>query len=382
MKIIHITPSYKPAFIYGGTISSIAQLCEAQQKAGQTIEVFTTTANGKEELCVETSRPTQVEGVKVTYFRRITKDHTHFSPALLWHIYRVAVKRPLETIIHIHSWWNLTSLLSCLIAKYKNIPVVLSPRGMLTPYSFSNRNGILKSILHCSIGKTLIAYSAIHATSEKERQDILTISKQLNITVIPNLMQPLPPDFELVTEDTAQSPVFKLLFFSRIEEKKGLEILFHALSLLQFPWTLTIAGTGKPRYEERLKKMTETLGIYSKIEWAGRVEDTHKYKVLQENDLLVLFSYNENFANAVGESLTVGTPVAISCHVGLASFVNKHNLGWVSELNPNQISDVLAQAHNERAKRTQIRKIAPAIISQHFRAGLIPQYSSMYHFSL
>jgi len=381
MTIIHITPSYKPAFIYGGTISSIAQLCEAQQRSGQTIEVLTTTANGKEELWVETSRPTQSDGVKVTYFRRITKDHTHLSPALLGYLHQLVAKRPSDTIIHIHSWWNLTSLLSCLIAKLKNIPVILSPRGMLTPYSFSNRHGILKSFIHFSIGKTLLPYCSIHATSEKERQDILTINKQLNITVIPNLMTPLPPNFELVTEDTAQSPVFKLLFFSRIEEKKGLELLFDALSACNFPWTLTIAGTGKPRYEERLKKMAEMLGIFSKIKWVGRIGDTHKYNVLQENDLLVLFSYNENFANAVGESLTVGTPVAISSHVGLAPFVSKHNLGWVADLNPDQISTIIKQAYHEQEKRTRIRNNAPAIISQHFREGLIPQYSSMYHFS-
>ena len=85
MKILHITASYKPAFIYGGPIYSVGALCEAllksqeqgtrnqeveshklkvesQKLTGESgkmenrgeddieVNVYTTLANGKEEL--------------------------------------------------------------------------------------------------------------------------------------------------------------------------------------------------------------------------------------------------------------------------------------------------------------------------------------------
>lgn len=63
MKILHITASYKPSFIYGGPIYSVAALCEAWVKSEvrslksesthpllYNVEVITTLANGKEEL--------------------------------------------------------------------------------------------------------------------------------------------------------------------------------------------------------------------------------------------------------------------------------------------------------------------------------------------
>jgi glycosyltransferase involved in cell wall biosynthesis len=105
--------------------------------------------------------------------------------------------------------------------------------------------------------------------------------------------------------------------------------------------------------------------------------------VIAKNDLLVLFSYNENFANVIAESLTMGTPVAISKEVGLAPFILKHDLGWVSELNPESIAATLNQAFKDTAKRKKINQVAPALIRAHFSSkGIIEQYLNLYKHSL
>jgi hypothetical protein len=77
LKILNVIAAYKPAVIYGGPTMSVAMLCEELSKAGTSTEVFTTTANGTGELPVKVNKPTVVDGVTVTYFKRITKDHTH-----------------------------------------------------------------------------------------------------------------------------------------------------------------------------------------------------------------------------------------------------------------------------------------------------------------
>jgi tRNA A37 N6-isopentenylltransferase MiaA len=112
---------------------SVAMLCEALVNADISAEVFATTANGAVELPVEAGKAVMIDGVTVTYFKRITKDHTHFSPALV----KALWKRVKEfDVVHIHAWWNLVSVLSCMVALIKGIPVVLSPRGTLSDYSF------------------------------------------------------------------------------------------------------------------------------------------------------------------------------------------------------------------------------------------------------
>ena len=103
-----IRDSYKPAYIYGGPTMSVAKLCEALTKTNVAIEVLTTTANGKIELNVKSGEQTEVDGVKVSYFRRLTKDHTHFSPALLLALRKKITEQKIQTevqkpelIIHI-----------------------------------------------------------------------------------------------------------------------------------------------------------------------------------------------------------------------------------------------------------------------------------------
>lgn len=381
MKIIQITASYKPAYIYGGPIQSVAKLCEAindKRVAADSfdLKVLTTTANGTKELDITTDQPILVDGVNVTYFKRLTKDHSHFSPGLLLKLKRTLRTPDAKHIIHIHAWWNLVSVLSCWMAKWYKIPVLLSPRGMLTSYTQNNRNSFSKKMLHRLIGKKLLQYCDIHATSEQEKRDILKLIKPKSITVIPNLVNVGHSAWHIAEE---QSLVFKLIFLSRIEEKKGLELLFEALSLLDLNWELTIAGSGKDEYISNLKLKAERLSIDKNIHWVGQVTDEKKYELMAKHDILVLTSFNENFANVVIESLSVGTPVLVSDQVGLSDYVLEQQLGWVCQLETNHIKKMILNAFHNQDVRENIRQAAPQIIRRDFNdQTLATRYLELY----
>ncbi|WP_316797793.1 XrtY-associated glycosyltransferase XYAG1 [Pedobacter frigidisoli] len=405
MKIIQITASYKPAYIYGGPIQSVGKLCEALnrfaiissenpgdelQAQGKecklNIEVLTTTANGGEELDVQTEHPILVDGVQVTYFKRWTKDHSHFSPGLLSHLRNeiLRYKHNDKPIIHIHAWWNLVSVLSCFIAKWYKVPIVLSPRGMLTAYSQNNRNSFSKKLLHTLIGKRLLKHCHIHATSEQEKKDIERIVSPQSITVIPNLVgfeyQESGSMYqEAVSAYQEREVPFRLIFLSRIEEKKGLELLFDALAQLEINWQLTIAGLGNDEYVKRLKDKAESLQVNTRINWIGQVNNDEKYRLMAQHDLLILTSYNENFANVVIESLSVGTPVLISDQVGLSDYVKEKDFGWVTVLNKDNISKEIIRAADDRPKRNRIRESGPARIRMDYSDEvLVERYVEMY----
>lgn len=376
IKILQISAAYKPAFIYGGPTMSVAKLCEALVLAGVDIAVLTTTANGQTELPVKPNEIQHVNGVAVTYYKRLTKDHTHYAPALLKGL-RNQLKQHNNSIVHIHAWWNLVSLLSCRLAKGKNVPVVLSPRGMLTVYTLSNRNAGPKSIIHRLIGKKLLQYCHVHVTSEKEKQDILQFIKPKSITVIPNLVE--LGNFAPQEHHDVQSNTFNLLFLSRIEEKKGLEFLFKALAELGIDWKLTLAGSGNEAYIKDLKILAQQLTIASKINWIGQVKPEDKFELLAQHDLTALTSYNENFANVVVESLSVGTPVLLSDQVGLADYVQEKKLGWVSNLTVASIKENLLIAFMAKEDRLRIRQIAPQQVKEDFNPSfLVQKYISLY----
>jgi glycosyltransferase involved in cell wall biosynthesis len=381
IKLLQITAAYKPAYIYGGPTMSVAKLCESLAYSGVDIEVLTTTANGKEELLVPQNEKQTIDGVNVTYFERLTKDHTHFSPKLLWALrskIKEAKKLNLLLVIHIHAWWNLVSILSCNLAKWYNIPIILSPRGMLTNYTLGNRNTGFKAIIHSILGKKLLEYCHIHATSEKEKQDIIQLIKPKSITIIHNLVR-LPAENINLNIRSSEQHSFNLLYLSRIEEKKGLELLFEVLKELKINWKLTIAGSGDELYIMSLKELVQRLNMENRIEWIGQVDNSVKFDKLAENDLLILTSYNENFANVVIESLGVGTPVLISNQVGLANYVSENEFGWVAKLTVESITDQILNAFNHTTKRDKIRKEAPKIIRADFNSGsLVKKYITLY----
>jgi len=351
---------------------SVSMLSEELVKAGVKVTVFATTANGREELPVLTDRITDVEGVPVIYFKRITKDHSHFSPALLKSLRKQAAD---FDIVHIHAWWNLVSVLSCWIALRKNVPVILSPRGTLSPYSFSHKSIGIKWLVH-KLSVSLLNRCHIHTTSVRETEAVDQLIQPKSITDIPNFVK-LPPR----RAGAASRPdhILKLLFFSRIEEKKGLDLLLNALNDVTVPYHLTIAGDGDEKYIDSLKKLIGVNNLEQQVSWAG-FHTENKFEFIGEHDLFILPSYDENFGNAVIESLSVGTAVLISREVGLAAYIKQKRLGWLCETSAVSVASAINAIGDKcRKELDRIRKDAPGIIYEDFNGDdLVKKYIAMY----
>ena len=372
MKILQINASYKPAFIYGGPTMSVSILAEQLAKAGVWVNVVTTTANGVNELPVELNTPVIVDGVKTIYFKRITKDHTHLSPSLLAYVWRNAKE---YDAIHIHAWWNLVSVLSCLVAIMRKVPVVVSPRGTLSNYSFNNKNSGSKNIIHAVLGRPLLRKCYIHTTSDNESSAVNSIIRSKGSFNIPNFIAlgANAPQLE-----NGQDEYLRLLYLSRIEEKKGLDILLDALKTVTVPYKLTIAGDGNPDYVNHLKGIAEKNNISDKISWIG-FQQENKFDVLREHDLFILPSHDENFGNVVIESLSVGTPVLISENVGLADYVKETGMGWICQTNAASVSNAINAIADHKDMLEAIREYAPGKIEKDFdESKLVQQYIDMY----
>lgn len=371
MKILHIVPSYKPAYIYGGPIESISRLCEGLAEAGHDVHVYTTTANGPGELDVTAGQPTLVDGVVVTYFNRITKDPTHVSPEL-WRTLGKSVKN--FDIVHVHSWWNILVLVATAICLRKGAKVVVAPRGMLSNYIFSSGSSKAKKIIHKLFGKQLLGKTYLHATAPAELEECRGLIPGWKGFVAPNILT--LPDLPVIRN---KNKPLTLIFLSRIHPKKGLELVFEALSKISFDIVLKIAGSGDEAYINDLKKLAAELKIMDKIEWLGWMDRDTKFKELMNADLFILMSKNENFANVVIESLHMGTPVFISEGVALAQFVQKEDMGWTSPLHLDQIVARLHEIHGAYEKTARINNIGRKVIADTFsETKLINDYVDNY----
>lgn len=371
MKILQVVPSYKPAYVYGGPIESVAKLCEGLAAAGHTVDVYTTTANGTTELPVEPNKKVMVDGVSVTYFKRITKDHTHISPALWQQLYKNC--RDYD-IVHIQSWWNILVIVAAVICHLRKVKVVISPRGMLSEYILTATNSKAKQLIHSIAGRKALAKSYFHATSQIEYEECRKLIPGWQGFLLPNILT-LPP----IPICKEKNEVFTMLFLSRIHPKKGIEFLLEALSLTSVPMKLRIAGSGEEDYIRKLQQQTAALGIADKVEWIGWKNREEKFTELMKADLFVLVSHNENFANVVIEALHVGTPVLVSEQVGLAQFVEEKQMGWVIALDARAIAGKLEMIQAAQTERARIQEHSRALIQRIFSEEvLIKQYLQHY----
>jgi glycosyltransferase involved in cell wall biosynthesis len=371
MRVLQITPYYVPSFRYGGPVNSICQLCEALVKEVDEVCVYTT---GSKQEFGEHFYYQEINGVKVSYFNRYFYENAFFAPRLLLQVWRNAKK---FDVIHLHLWWNLSTILSLFIVLMRGKKPVLSPRGTLSEYSFSHRNGFIKRTFQKLVGKYLFRKTFLHCTSEVERDQSTEFFYWKGISIIPNYIK-IPP----MEEGYGHSEIndhFKLLFLSRIDPIKGLHYLLYALAEVKFSYHLTIAGDGDEAYINYLKRIAEQSGISSKISWTGFVKGTGKHDLLVDNDLLVLTSETENFGNVVIESLSVGTPVLISRNVGLYDYVEENDLGWVCDLSKEDIINQLNAAYHDKVKRIYISRKSYHIIRKDFDPGILTgRYVSLY----
>ncbi|MCS7035441.1 MAG: glycosyltransferase [Saprospiraceae bacterium] len=374
MRILHVIPAYRPAFRYGGPTFSVSCLAEGLANAGAEVWVFTTTANGSEELDVPTGVPVEVEGVQVVYFRRWTGDHGHFCPALWLALWRQGAQ---FDVVHIHSWWNWVAFGAALVCRLRGFRMVFSPHGMLSPYTLRSRG---KQRFQRLLGRWLLAPARWLATTQMEQRELHALEPSREIAHLPNIV-PLPTTSDAPSMVPRPEGPVQLLYLSRIDPKKGVDFLIETLANIDANanWRLVVAGDATSAYGYAMQRLVHQKGLQAQVHWHGWVSGADKWRLLAEADLLVLPSHNENFALVVLEALAVGTPVVISDQVGLYDYVCEQDLGWVAPLSIETWRKTLSAALSDVPKRQRIRQQAPARVQRDFDAAtLVRRYLDFY----
>lgn len=343
-------------------------LAEELSKYNQ-ILVLSTTANGKVELNYKSNSLQNIDGVNIKFFSRQTKDHSHLSLGLLKYLWNNGKN---YDVIHIQSWWNLVALISALICKIMGWKYIVTPRGMLSPYTY--QTSLLKKTIHLIFGDYLLKSSIIHTTSLDEEFKIKALNLNYKTCVVPNYINTDTPIIERTHNETTE-----LLFLSRIHPKKGLDVLIRSLTLITEDVHLNIVGDGDKEYIESLRNLALELKVTDKITWHGSIYDDAKYKMYAFCDLMILPSQDENFANNVLESLLLGTPVIISKNVGLSQFVYENKLGFVYTGSEIELGNCIKGAIQNKEMLSNINNHSREIVLNQFDPkSLSSQYIALY----
>jgi glycosyltransferase involved in cell wall biosynthesis len=337
VKILHYIPVYAPAWQFGGPILSVSQLCEGLVSLGHEVEVFTSNAGLENHPNIISNHPTVNNGVTVTYFSSVSGIGGIHSPGM-----EETVKRRVKEfdLVHITGIWQPTSYAACQAAKTFNIPYILSLRGALSPYSWSQKT--LKKTLYYLWRERWNVNNAtgIHYTAQQEFEECHWLNFSGKPIIIPN---GLDTDFwqsdPLGAKAWREKQEFKkdeflLLNVGRLHHKKGLDLLPSVLNKIRdLEWKMIFVGGDDDGTKNQLIRQFESLKLSDRVHFLPKCEPQKLCAIYSACNLFVLPSRHENFGNVVVEALACGCPVMISDRVGLHREISRDNMGWVLKRN-------------------------------------------------
>ncbi|MDB6170433.1 MAG: glycosyl transferase group 1 [Verrucomicrobia bacterium] len=341
MRVCHIVPSLEQR--RGGPSVSVPSLAAAQVRGGETVELLATTP-GEPECRLE-------NGLTVRTFPLGWPEALSVSRGL-----QHAVHDSAAEVIHHHGLWLRTLHYAHLGARERGARLVLSPRGMMSPWAWNHhrwRKQAARRFIHPAAFEAVQGW---HATSPAEAEEIRALGFGQPVCMAPNGVA-APRADQLIAARAAwlrrcpsagDRPV--ALFYSRFHRKKRLrELVDLWLSAPRENWLLMIVGVPEDYSADDVQGWIDRAGGRGRAVVFDGAGQPAPYAVAS---LFLLPSHSENFGLVIAEAMAAGVPVLVSDATPWSA-VNDEDRGWCVPW--ENFAPALAAALAEGAERLHER---------------------------
>ena len=372
LKVLHIIPSVSLA--RGGPSKAVIEMVNALRDHEVDAEIATTNDDAQNRLDLPLNKQTNYNGAPFIFFNRFSPTISAIREFAYSNGFRKWLNKNIHRydIIHVHAIFSFCSSYAMYLARKKNIPYIIRPIGQLEAWSLSQSKFRKQLYLKLIEKKNIVNANSIHFTAHSEQQQSLAALQNTFANQVIPLGINIAPEIEgarkkMLSRWSLNPNVINLLFLSRLHPKKGLERLLNALSKVQGPaFQLIIAGEGDDNYKKSLINLIKRLDLNEYCHLVGFVEGNDKQLLLQGSDLFILPSYSENFGIAALEAMASAMPVIISNEVALSTEVKKYNLGWVTDLNEEELRKSIEQALTSSQRYKEIGAAAKDFANKNF----------------
>jgi phosphatidylinositol alpha-mannosyltransferase len=168
-----------------------------------------------------------------------------------------------------------------------------------------------------------------------------------------------------------------VLFFSRLERRKGLEVLVRAMARLDDA-TLVVAGAGPE--EKPARALARSLAVDAV--WLGRVADEAAGSVYRGADVYCAPGLGgESFGIVLVEAMAAGTPVVCSDLPGFRA-VAGGAARMVPPGDPERLADALRDVLDDPAEAERMRREGEVIAARFDWGRLVPAVEELYDAAL
>ena len=271
--------------------------------------------------------------------------------------------------VHIYSVYGFSSSAAAYWCRKRDVPHMVHPHGSLDP--FLRRRHRPRKWLHAKLlaerdyrnATAVLFNSAEEMRLASDWTGLRTSSgwdapKRFVVPVGLDSRWFLEPDAAAGERLRSRFPQLNgrrlVVYFGRINFKKGLDILARAASLLlardRDDVHLVLAGPDTEGYGRKVRGWLAEGGAAEKATFTGLLQGEDRFVALQQADVFALPSYTENFGQVVAEAMASSVPVVISDQVNIWPEVAKTNAGLVVPCDVNATAQALRKVLEDPAK--------------------------------
>lgn len=277
-------------------------------------------------------------------------------PALRSHIARA-------DFVMLHSLYSFAVLGGYASARLSRKKYGIWPHGVLAPFQRTVSAG-RKAMYDRMVARQILDHAAvIFYNAPGERDEARDLHLQAPSVIIPHGidLEPfahLPPRgaFRQQYLNGFDGPL--LLYLSRLNAKKGLDILVQAMQQVHArvpDARLAIVGSGDPpEFAAQVETWVRDAGLQDVVTLPGLLVGETKLAALADADIFVLPSQQENFSFAMFEAMASRVPVVISDTFNFAPEVARYRAGCVVPRTADAFAVALLELLASPAERARL----------------------------
>lgn len=239
-------------------------------------------------------------------------------------------------ILYINSFFDPDFTIKPLLARrfglIPNKPAVVAPRGEFSTGAIKLK--YLKKTIYIQFAKLLNLYGNVtwQASSELELQDIIRIMHEnpefIHIALDLPARATAPEKIDVSVNSNSDNNVLKVIFLSRISQKKNLDYALKVLCKVKTVVAFDIYGPAEdPDYWQLCTDLIKELPTNVTVKHLGSVHPDQVPEIFSLYDLFFFPTLGENYGHVIAESLSVGTPVLLSDQTPWRD-MRPERLGW------------------------------------------------------
>ncbi len=324
MRILHLTPYYKPAYAFGGVVRAVEGIATALVRRGHEVTILTTDALDQQGRRIAAPEET-IGGIRVlrrpNALPRLRARCNLSTPRSMKKTAEAIL--PGVDVLHAHEFRTLENLLVTPGAQRLNVPILLSPHGTL---NLNTGRGRLKTawdrLLSPAIAQRI---DHVIALTDAERTEAETLWKSFGTRQRPTQFSVIPNGVDLGQFDKsvmakafhkryhlAEAPT--VLFMGRLQARKGVDLLIKAFKAADVADArLLIVGPD----EGMLPALRALANGDPRIVFTGYLAGDARLGALAACNVFALPATGEGQPIAALEAMAAGLPVLLSpgCHL-------------------------------------------------------------------